>query len=894
MPPIRNHRAESRRHRATTTGIALAGTVVLSASTLLSGAGTGTSWADSGTTAAASAAAPATAAPGTRGAELATGERVDVIDGSTGTGTGTGSGSGSNIRITPGPGRTMGRYAFASTDGDLSVRPVDVRQPVATTEIPAAGNGKPASAAKAGAAAGPYTVKMKVDGENSPGSLFRIWNSKTWASYSISTDSAHPSASIKLPPGDYFSVVLVSEWKSPDYLLVRTFKVTTAALTVGFERKKAKETGIRTDQSTAVLDTSSVWISVPGGDVAGFAGGGRRWDGMNRKVYVTPFSQTGASLWLHEIQVKKGSADAAPSPYRYDLTHSFKDTVPASPVKQVRTANLAKTVTAVRAPGTGRSGYLFSAPDTGGSGAYIGSAVPLGGSVTEYVTPGMPYSRMLSYDSGGHSVTMPDRTLKAGTSAGETLGTAPFQPDPQSDYSGSVRRAATIQLYEPYAFSDAEGHSAYDSRAKVSYRLAFRGQTLAEAKDLGALKTLNTGVPSGSGMYELVHTADRKVPYSRLSTQVRSEWTFASAAMRSSGSLPLVDTALTVSGLDARNTAKAAPVTVTATASTRTNGFNDPYDDVSTVTGIEYSTDDGANWHGLPLQETQEPQEPGETDGSSASATLPVPANASFVSLRVTAANKAGGTVRRTVTRAFMGPAPQTDQTVGATMISKVVINGGKPLTLHNDPLQSFTARFTATDPSGIADGDLYLYRGAYNKPDAVVTGWPATCKRTNATTSVCDVTFGYLDPVASLGKNALAGTWKAAAWARSADGQSLTDRQSVQTVQLRRHSRATVAATPKPVKKGKTLTVTGKLSLLNLENPSQTHYVGHGGQSVKLQFRKKGSSEYTNVKTVKADSAGKLKTTVKGTKTGHWRFSYAGSSIASAVNSSGVSVVVK
>ncbi|MGW1149135.1 hypothetical protein ACWD6I_29880, partial [Streptomyces sp. NPDC002454] len=57
--------------------------------------------------------------------------------------------------------------------------------------------------------------------------------------------------------------------------------------------------------------------------------------------------------------------------------------------------------------------------------------------------------------------------------------------------------------------------------------------------------------------------------------------------------------------------------------------------------------------------------------------------------------------------------------------------------------------------------------------------------------------------------------------------------------------------------------------------------------QPVKLQYKKNGSSTWTTLKTVKTDRYGKLKTTVKATADGSYRYSFAGTSTTPAVNSS-------
>lgn len=87
-------------------------------------------------------------------------------------------------------------------------------------------------------------------------------------------------------------------------------------------------------------------------------------------------------------------------------------------------------------------------------------------------------------------------------------------------------------------------------------------------------------------------------------------------------------------------------------------------------------------------------------------------------------------------------------------------------------------------------------------------------------------------------------------------------------------------------MKKNKTITVTGALTRADWE----THkYAGYTRQPVKLQFRKKGTSTYKTLKTLKTvttDSRGKLRTTAKATADGYFRCSFAGTSTTPAVAS--------
>ncbi|KQX83279.1 hypothetical protein ASD48_08820 [Streptomyces sp. Root1310] len=60
------------------------------------------------------------------------------------------------------------------------------------------------------------------------------------------------------------------------------------------------------------------------------------------------------------------------------------------------------------------------------------------------------------------------------------------------------------------------------------------------------------------------------------------------------------------------------------------------------------------------------------------------------------------------------------------------------------------------------------------------------------------------------------------------------------------------------------------------------------------LQFKKKGSTTYTTVKTVKTSSTGALKTTVKAAADGYYRYSFAGTTTTPAVSAAGDFVDVK
>ncbi|MFF7982176.1 hypothetical protein ACFZDK_24110 [Streptomyces sp. NPDC007901] len=196
-----------------------------------------------------------------------------------------------------------------------------------------------------------------------------------------------------------------------------------------------------------------------------------------------------------------------------------------------------------------------------------------------------------------------------------------------------------------------------------------------------------------------------------------------------------------------------------------------------------------------------------------------------------------------------------------------------------------------------------YIYKGSYDDPANFLIGDdPAKCTATSATTASCK---GDIDVYPGDGElyNSDAGLWHAGALAIAYNGQDpasadfditkvgYADQGALGSTQVQRLSKLTVNAAPEPVKKGKTITVTGKLSRANWEDGK---YHGYTGQSVRLQFRKKGSTTYTNVKGIKTSSTGTLKTTTKATVDGYYRFSFVGTATTPAVNATGDYVDVK
>ncbi|MCX4447682.1 hypothetical protein ACIOEZ_00890 [Streptomyces sp. NPDC087866] len=238
---------------------------------------------------------------------------------------------------------------------------------------------------------------------------------------------------------------------------------------------------------------------------------------------------------------------------------------------------------------------------------------------------------------------------------------------------------------------------------------------------------------------------------------------------------------------------------------------------------------------------------------------------------------------------------------------SKFTINGGKPLVVGTTYTKRVPTTFTVTHA---ADVDIFaddfmlevgLYRGSFDNPANEFYGddFPV-CKKASATVATCKANIAVYPEFDLLG-NADATKWKAVGYAVALNGHDPDDvdpgdigfavQDNLGTTLVQRASKQTVNASPEPVKKGKTITVTGWLSRANWDD---FKYHGYTSQSVKLQFRKKGSSTYTTVKTVKTNNKGDAKTTVKATVDGYWRYSFAGTSTTPAATATGDYVDVK
>ncbi|MEW1600407.1 hypothetical protein [Streptomyces sp. NPDC093808] len=216
--------------------------------------------------------------------------------------------------------------------------------------------------------------------------------------------------------------------------------------------------------------------------------------------------------------------------------------------------------------------------------------------------------------------------------------------------------------------------------------------------------------------------------------------------------------------------------------------------------------------------------------------------------------------------------------------VSKVVVNNGKPMVVGTTETKYPTISYRVTWPAGYtistATTDPFMYHGttaakAFEGPGGqLIQHDMIRCYEDGPRAANCEGEL-RIRPRENLDSAKDATTWKLAfVTFLEKKGQIVSwgYLNSSGTLQVKRAARATVNASPEPVAKNRTLTVTGKLTRADW---AKRTYSGYGNVSARLQFRKAGATAYTTVKTVRANSSGSLRTTVKATADGSWRWTF-------------------
>jgi subtilisin family serine protease len=228
--------------------------------------------------------------------------------------------------------------------------------------------------------------------------------------------------------------------------------------------------------------------------------------------------------------------------------------------------------------------------------------------------------------------TSPPRSYRAGRTYRETFNRPVFGPGlPPADTPWLSRSGDTIAGRIPL-FTDGGGNAGVVSAATGTTRLYRGGQLVGEVPTAGGGDFPN--LPTASGDYRLTTEATLPAPYD-LSTTVSAEWTFSSSHVDGAAALPL-NVVRFLPELDADGAAPAGRAfSVPLRFQDETGAFERPRN-----LTVEVSYDEGGSWQRVPVTPDMvaKPHHP---------------AGATSVSLRASATDRDGNTVRQTVIRAY-------------------------------------------------------------------------------------------------------------------------------------------------------------------------------------------------------------------------------------------------
>ncbi|MET7287733.1 hypothetical protein [Streptomyces sp. NPDC005573] len=247
---------------------------------------------------------------------------------------------------------------------------------------------------------------------------------------------------------------------------------------------------------------------------------------------------------------------------------------------------------------------------------------------------------------------------------------------------------------------------------------------------------------------------------------------------------------------------------------------------------------------------------------------------------------------------AFAAPSAEAADT--GVKVSNLVVNGGKPIVVGTTAEVTPKFSFHIATPSGTKVSDVTPFPFLYHDTTpakaidsgGIYTGFTECGDGPRAADCTGELT---VDPRYRLDSTNDATAWKVAVWIRvwTADDKLKGEQflTGFGTAQVKRAAKVTVDASPEPVAKGGKLTVTGRITRADWARHT---YTGFGGKAAKLQFRKAGTSTYSTVKTVSADSAGALRTTVTAAAAGYWRWTFGETSTTGGATAAGDYVDVK
>ncbi|MFD7681324.1 S8 family serine peptidase [Streptomyces sp. NPDC060187] len=333
------------------------------------------------------------------------------------------------------------------------------------------------------------------------------------------------------------------------------------------------------------------------------------------------------------------TADSAPvSPYVYDLNQTWHNEIPNHMVAQGTSRNLARVDETFNSPAPASTGGEFRFDWPTYNNRTIGDTMPepVRGKRTDWVSTGdfntwsqSAYADGMVFEAGART------SFKAGSTQSEEWFKPIERPYLNDAYNMPTRQGDHLYIDIPaWGSSDHVGMNQISDGAEQRQTL-YQGTT-----ELGTGTSTNVSgdAPSAAKLpYRLVVTGKRDVPFTPYSSSTRTEWDFTSKASADGADavLPLVQIDYEVGTDSAGRAGRHDTLSVTAGQLPRAVGAGK----VRAVT-VEMSYDGGTTWHRAMRDHEGRYR-------------LDAPKNASYVSLRASAADSAGNKVHQTVIQAF-------------------------------------------------------------------------------------------------------------------------------------------------------------------------------------------------------------------------------------------------
>ncbi|MEV0649652.1 S8 family serine peptidase [Phytomonospora sp. NPDC050363] len=454
-------------------------------------------------------------------------------------------------------------------------------------------------------------------------------------------------ARLRLEPGTYHVLGFVTDrldfpYNTPTTAFADTLTVTGAG-ELDWDARQGKELTVDLDRDTYLDVTALGLASAPGGVVAAE---NLQAYAFGQPVYAVPSPADGGSGILFVYAPLHLNPEGSARHFQYNLAFAEPNGIPGDLSHRVHDRDLAVEDAVYESQGEAPAAWGRNSPSFAGgfSLGYSPVDLTLPDRRTEYFTPGPDISWWSALSILRSSVGSGEEFVREGERTGHTRvdwTSAPLAPGPSRsgvEDLGATRDGTGLAVLEPMFAGPDLGVATRIDWSTVTGTTA----VLADGVSLGATDAPcqgTFGAPVTATRFTVSCTADRTAPWTVLGTHAEATWTATAAS-----------------------TGEAAPVALTSVAldsGTVVDGFApagrwQPLDlevyqpsgaaDLATTSlALDISYDDGATWRTVPLLRL----------GDHAKAFVRHPADARFVSVRMTATDSAGGSYTGTMIRSF-------------------------------------------------------------------------------------------------------------------------------------------------------------------------------------------------------------------------------------------------